>query len=46
MLQFMKELQKRVVVGVVGGSDLAKIKEQLGGDDCEFLVWYSVVKGL
>ncbi|XP_054789842.1 phosphomannomutase-like [Prosopis cineraria] len=30
MLNFMQELQKVVTVGVVGGSDLVKISEQLG----------------
>ncbi|KAG8043961.1 hypothetical protein GUJ93_ZPchr0458g22487 [Zizania palustris] len=30
MLQFVKELREHVTVGVVGGSDLVKISEQLG----------------
>ncbi|KAL8541222.1 hypothetical protein ACS0TY_002468 [Phlomoides rotata] len=30
MLEFMRELRKVVTVGVVGGSDLVKISEQLG----------------
>lgn len=30
MVEFMKELRKRITVGVVGGSDLPKQKEQLG----------------
>ncbi|KAJ1392619.1 Phosphomannomutase, partial [Sesbania bispinosa] len=30
MLEFMQELRKVVTVGVVGGSDLIKISEQLG----------------
>ncbi|XP_073124173.1 phosphomannomutase-like isoform X1 [Henckelia pumila] len=30
MLEFMRELRKVVMVGVVGGSDLIKISEQLG----------------
>ncbi|GLJ59831.1 hypothetical protein SUGI_1524370, partial [Cryptomeria japonica] len=30
MLQFMQNLRKVVAVGVVGGSDLVKITEQLG----------------
>jgi len=30
MLQFLKDLRKKVVIGFVGGSDLAKQKEQLG----------------
>uniref|UniRef100_A0A0D9WBB6 Phosphomannomutase n=2 Tax=Leersia perrieri TaxID=77586 RepID=A0A0D9WBB6_9ORYZ len=33
MLQFMKELREHVTVGVVGGSDLVKISEQLGKSD-------------
>lgn len=32
MHQFLSELKQRVRVGVVGGSDLDKIKEQLGDD--------------
>ncbi|XP_051983149.1 phosphomannomutase 2 isoform X2 [Xyrauchen texanus] len=32
MHQFLSELRQRVRVGVVGGSDLDKIKEQLGDD--------------
>ncbi len=32
MHQFLNELRQRVRVGVVGGSDLDKIKEQLGDD--------------
>ena len=30
MLAFMQELRKVVTVGIVGGSDLKKIKEQIG----------------
>lgn len=30
---FMENLRSKVTVGLVGGSDLAKILEQLGGDD-------------
>jgi len=29
---FMDQLRSKVVVGIVGGSDLVKIKEQMGGD--------------
>jgi len=36
MQDFMKKLQERVVVGIVGGSDLNKIKEQMGGDYCKY----------
>ncbi|XP_064643987.1 uncharacterized protein LOC135497911 [Lineus longissimus] len=32
MTEYLQELKKKVVVGVVGGSDLAKIQEQLGGN--------------
>ena len=30
MVSFLKELRKKVTIGVVGGSDFVKIKEQLG----------------
>lgn len=30
MLEFLKELRKKVVIGFVGGSDLKKQQEQLG----------------
>jgi len=33
MEEFIEKLKKKVTVGLVGGSDLAKILEQLGGDD-------------
>ncbi|XP_052769310.1 uncharacterized protein LOC128209345 [Mya arenaria] len=33
MAQFLQELRKKVKVGLVGGSDLVKIAEQMGGDD-------------
>ena len=33
MEDFIEKLKKKVTVGLVGGSDLAKILEQLGGDD-------------
>ena len=32
MMAFMKELSKKVTVGIVGGSDLPKQQEQLGDD--------------
>lgn len=32
MAEFLQKLKTRVRVGVVGGSDLSKIKEQLGND--------------
>ncbi len=34
MTAFMKELRGKVAIGVVGGSDTVKIKEQLG-EDCK-----------
>ncbi|KAK6920161.1 LOW QUALITY PROTEIN: Phosphomannomutase [Dillenia turbinata] len=40
MLEFMRELRKVVTVGVVGGSDLVKISEQLGSsviDDYDYV---------
>ena len=36
MTAFMLELRKHVNIGIVGGSDLTKIKEQLG-EDCALL---------
>lgn len=30
MVEFMAELRKEITIGVVGGSDLPKQKEQLG----------------
>ncbi len=38
MKQFLKELKDRVVIGVVGGSDLVKAKEQLGDDSAKSVV--------
>eukprot|EP00123_Amoebidium_parasiticum_P019335 comp24608_c0_seq1/m.46797 comp24608_c0_seq1/g.46797 ORF comp24608_c0_seq1/g.46797 comp24608_c0_seq1/m.46797 type:complete len:250 (-) comp24608_c0_seq1:483-1232(-) len=35
MIDTLKELRKRMVVGVVGGSDQPKIQEQLGGGNIE-----------
>ena len=32
MEEFMERLKQKVTVGLVGGSDLVKILEQLGGD--------------
>jgi hypothetical protein len=32
MVEYVQELKKKVLVGIVGGSDLKKIQEQLGGD--------------
>lgn len=33
MHDFLKDLRKKVTVGLVGGSDLAKIKEQMNGEE-------------
>lgn len=33
MEEFMDRLKQKVTVGLVGGSDLAKILEQLGGQN-------------
>ena len=35
MIDFLKQLKEKVVVGVVGGSDLVKIQEQLGLEGVE-----------
>jgi len=32
MLKFLKDLGEKISVGIVGGSDLIKIREQLGED--------------
>ena len=34
MEDFIGDLRKKVVIAVVGGSDLVKIKEQMGGESC------------
>ena len=33
MKEFMTRLRERYIVGLVGGSDLVKVQEQMGGDD-------------
>ena len=38
MEEFLEKLKKRVTVGLVGGSDLGKILEQLGGDHGKFFL--------
>ena len=40
MAAFLKQLQEKVVVGLVGGSDLVKIKEQMAnvGDGKNYCV--------
>ena len=37
MEEFMEKLKQKVTVGLVGGSDLAKILEQLGGETGSFI---------
>ena len=37
MIQLLKDLKKKCVIGYVGGSDLAKQKEQLGEDAASHL---------
>lgn len=34
MESFIGDLRNKVVIAVVGGSDLVKIKEQMGGESC------------
>ncbi|MGB1602208.1 MAG: HAD-IIB family hydrolase, partial [Promethearchaeia archaeon] len=46
MRQFLADLRKRVTVGVVGGSDLAKAKEQLGEDYVDIVDWAFPENGL
>ena len=33
MKEFLQKLRKRVVIGIVGGSDMVKQVEQMGGED-------------
>ena len=33
MKEFLQELRKKVVIGIVGGSDKAKQEEQMGGGE-------------
>ena len=40
MLEFLEEIKDLITIGFVGGSDLGKIKEQLG-DDCVTRFHYS-----
>lgn len=46
MVEFMAKLRKEITVGVVGGSDLPKQKEQLGesGEFLSSLAWYRTAK--
>lgn len=43
MLEFMKELKGKVTVGVVGGSDLKKITEQIAEDQDDLINSYDYV---
>ena len=33
MKEFILNIKKKVVIGIVGGSDYPKMQEQMGGDD-------------
>lgn len=44
MTAFMKELRGKVTIGVVGGSDTHKIKEQLG-EGCKWALTQSASVG-
>mmetsp|Transcript_84204 Transcript_84204/g.225163 ORF Transcript_84204/g.225163 Transcript_84204/m.225163 type:complete len:249 (-) Transcript_84204:101-847(-) len=46
MLAFLKELRSQVVIGVVGGSDLKKQKEQLGDNCLEMFDFFFPENGL
>uniref|UniRef100_A0A3Q4BGA3 Phosphomannomutase n=1 Tax=Mola mola TaxID=94237 RepID=A0A3Q4BGA3_MOLML len=46
MAQFLQQLRTRVRVGVVGGSDLSKIKEQLGDDVIQKMDYVFAENGL
>ena len=37
MKEFLLEIKKRAVIGIVGGSDLVKMQEQMGAGDGEEL---------
>ena len=39
----IERLKKKAVVALVGGSDLAKMQEQMGGDDGEQHTWHTMV---
>ena len=39
----IEHLKKKAVVALVGGSDLAKMQEQMGGDDGEQHTWHTMV---
>ena len=37
MKEFILNIKKKVVIGIVGGSDYPKMQEQMGGDDSKKL---------
>lgn len=43
MGEFLQKLRQKVRVGVVGGSDFEKIKEQLGDDGKEEMRWSRLI---
>jgi len=45
-LEFLKQLRERVVIGVVGGSDLVKQQEQLGADCLDHFDYFFSENGL
>jgi len=45
-MEFLKELREKVMIGVVGGSDLSKQKEQLGDDCLEHFDFFFSENGL
>lgn len=36
MKEFILNIKKKVVIGIVGGSDFPKMQEQMGGDDSKY----------
>ena len=38
MKEFILNIKKKVVIGIVGGSDYDKMQEQMGGDDSKCIV--------
>lgn len=44
MDDFLQKLRQKVKIGVVGGSDLEKVQEQLGNDGELYIANYSLVK--
>ena len=44
MLALLKELRKKVDIGVVGGSDFVKVSEQLGGPNSAYSTHTAVLK--